>query len=110
MVAQQESGTVEVDRARQRLGELVEAVTRDRVRVRLARDGRPVAALVSARDLDWLERLERERAEQFKVIDRIQAAFADVPGEEIEREIAKALAEVREEMRAERELAAGVGS
>jgi hypothetical protein len=37
------------------------------------------------------------------VIDRMREAFEGVPFEEIEREAAKALAEVRAEMRQERE-------
>jgi hypothetical protein len=43
--------------------------------------------------------MEAERAERFKVLDEIRAAFKDVPADEIEREVAKAVAEVREEKR-----------
>lgn len=45
----------------------------------------------------------------FAVIDRMRAAFADVSDEEIERETAKAIAEVRAEMAAERAREAGLG-
>jgi hypothetical protein len=37
----------------------------------------------------------------------MRAPFADVPPEELEREVAKAIAEVRAEMAAEREKSAG---
>lgn len=43
------------------------------------------------------------RAERFTVLDRMRQAFADVPDDELEREIARANAEVRTEMRTERE-------
>jgi hypothetical protein len=52
--------------------------------------------------LERLARLDAQREERFAVVDRMRAAFADVPTEEIEREAAKAVAEVRAEMAAER--------
>ncbi len=41
----------------------------------------------------------RDREERFAVLDRIGEAFRDVPEEEVEREVAKAIAEVRAENR-----------
>jgi hypothetical protein len=61
-----------------------------------------VAVLVSPKDLEWIERFETEWEEDFAVFDEMSAAFAGVPAEEIERETAKAVAEVRAEMRAAR--------
>jgi acetolactate synthase small subunit len=58
--------------------------------------------VVSLDDLERLERLDAERAERFKVVDEFRAAFADVSPEEIEREAAKAVAEARKKLRAER--------
>ena len=66
----------------------------------IEKDGRPAAAIVSPADLEALQRLEHQREEAFKVLDRMSAAFADVPEEELEREIELALAEVRAESRA----------
>jgi hypothetical protein len=43
-----------------------------------------------------------ENDDPFAIIDEMRAAFADVPDEEIERETAKAIDEVRAEMAAER--------
>jgi PHD/YefM family antitoxin component YafN of YafNO toxin-antitoxin module len=79
------------------------AVSRKRERIVLEEDGVPVAAIVSLQDLKSLARLDTERAERFKILDRIGAAFAHETPEESDRLAALALAEVREEMRRERE-------
>ena len=50
-------------------------------------------------DLEAKDQADRDREERFAVIDRIGEAFRDVPDEEIEREVAKAIAEVRAENR-----------
>lgn len=102
--------TVDVEEGEARIGELVSEVAGRGGRVLVTRDGQIIAALISARELAVLDQAERKRKAAFKVIDEIQAAFADLPGEELEREIAKALAEVRAEMRAEAEHATGTGS
>jgi hypothetical protein len=36
-----------------------------------------------------------QRAERFKALDKIRAAFKDIPDEEIAQEVDKALAQVR---------------
>ena len=97
--------TMNVTDARQHFSELLATVFRGENRFIVEEGGKPVAAIVSPRDLAWLCRYEEQRAADFAVLDRISAAFADVSEEEIEREVAKALAEVRAEMRAEREQA-----
>ena len=45
------------------------------------------------------DRLEQEREQDFEILDEIGSAFADVPAEAIEHEVAKAVAEVRREYR-----------
>ena len=50
--------------------------------------------------------MDEERAERFKIVDEMRAAFKDVPSEEIEQEAECTMAEVRAEMQAERERAA----
>jgi prevent-host-death family protein len=94
-----------VTQVRANWSKIVNAVFRRRQRVVLEKAGVPVAALVSAEDLERLRRYDAERAERFQVIDRMRDAFKDVPDEELEREIAKAIAEVRAEMRSEHEQA-----
>jgi prevent-host-death family protein len=53
-----------------------------------------------------LRSTNRGQEERRRVLDAMRAPFLNVPPEEIERETAKALAEVRAEMKAEREAAA----
>lgn len=83
--------------------ELLDDVAESHDRVIVERDGTPVAAVISVADLERFRRLEAQRDRDFAVLDRMADAFKDVPFEEIEREAAKALTEVRAEMRAERE-------
>jgi hypothetical protein len=76
----------------------------DRVKTREARfviecDGKQVAALISVHDLEIFERYLRQRAKDFEIVYEIQGLFADIPDDEIEREIEKAIAEVRAENR-----------
>jgi prevent-host-death family protein len=87
--------------ARRTFSQLLNRVHRDGAPVLIEKNGVPVAALISPRELDFLlsERAKREQA--FQAIAKIQAAFADVPGDELEREIEKAVAEARAELRAE---------
>ncbi len=83
--------------------DMVGRVSRGEERVIVQLDGRTVAAVVSSAELARFEAYERRRAADFAILDEIGAAFADVSAEEIEREVARALAEVRKEARVERE-------
>jgi prevent-host-death family protein len=69
--------------------DLVAEVGRTKGRVVIANEGVPVAALVSVSDLERLTRWERERAERWKAIEAIGAAFADVPLEELEAQLSQ---------------------
>jgi len=90
---------INVTEARQRWSQLLNQVFRSETRVVVEKSGIPVAAIISAKDLERFNRLEAQRAERFKVLDEMREAFKDVSAEDIEREVAKALAEVREESR-----------
>ena len=57
--------------------------------------GTPVAAIISAAELGRLTRLADERRRDFAVIHDISAAFKDVPLDELEREVDRAVREVR---------------
>lgn len=92
---------IEISEVKSRLSPLANEVSRNEIRVIVEEAGAPIAALVSLADLERLARFEKQREQRFAVIDRMRAAFADVPTEEIEREAAKAVAEVRAEMAAE---------
>lgn len=91
--------TIAASEARQQFSQLLNQVFRREKRVVIEKSGIPVAALVSADDLEQLRRYEEQRREDFAVIDRIREAFAGVPAEEIEQEVTRAIAEVREEKR-----------
>ncbi len=92
--------TLKASEVRQQWSDVVNKVARREARVVVEKSGVPVAAVVSADDLARLQQLDAEREQAFAALDRIGAAFKDVPAEEIEREVAKALAEVRAENRA----------
>jgi prevent-host-death family protein len=81
---------------------LVDEVAGGKGRVILQRDGKPVAALISAADLERLEHMERQRTERYKIVQEIQARFSHMDPEEVERDVAEAIAEMRAEARAER--------
>ncbi len=91
--------TLNVTEARQQFSQLLNQVFRRQARVVVEKNGIPVAAIVSTDDLDELNRLEAERQKDFAVVDGIRAAFADVPDEELEREVARAVAEARRKHR-----------
>ena len=75
-------------------------------RVLVEKAGIPVAALVSPEDLKQLTRLDAQRAERRRVVAAMREPFRGVSPEEIAQETDKAVSEVQEEMRTERETAA----
>src|SRR5918993_4655278 len=93
--------TMKISEVKQQLNRLVNRVYRRETRIMVEKSGIPVAGIVSAEDLRRLDRLDRERAERFKVLEEFGEAFKDVPAEELEREVARSIAEVRAEQRAQ---------
>jgi prevent-host-death family protein len=91
--------TIKASVARQQFSQLLNDVYRTEKRVVVKKSGIPVAAIIPAKDLQRLTRLEAERNRDFAILDEMREAFKDVPAEEIEREVAKALREVRKEQR-----------
>ena len=87
--------TMAISEVREVFSSVVAAVSRNEGRVLLEQDGSPVAAIISATDLEQLARYELARAERIKVLDELREAFKDVPDEEIEREADRAVAEIR---------------
>jgi prevent-host-death family protein len=94
--------TIKASEARQQFSRLLNQVFRKQTRVIVEKSGIPVAALISTADLDRLTRFERERAERFQALDASRAAYRDVPDEELEQEVTRAVAEAQQELRAER--------
>ncbi|MBM2826260.1 MAG: Antitoxin [Dehalococcoidia bacterium] len=94
--------TIKASEARQQFSQLLNKVFRRETRVIVEKSGIPVAAIISAEDLKRLNQLEAEREEYFKALDATRETFKDVPAQEIEREVSRALAEVRRKSRKER--------
>lgn len=92
--------TMNASAARQQFSDVINRVYRNRSRILIERSGIPVAAIVPADDLARLDRWERERAERFAGLSRISEAFADVPVDELEREVERAVAARRERVMA----------
>ncbi len=99
--------TISVSQARQQWSELLNKVFRRETRVIVEKSGIPVAAIVSAADFERLNRLEAERRERFKALEDTWEAFKDVPPDELEREVTRALEEVRAEHRWKEQQPAG---
>ena len=93
--------TISLTDVEKRLENLVQRVSRQETRIVVEENGVPVAGIVSLQDVQRLERLDRERAESVRAIEAFAAGFADQSAEEIEREVAKAIVEVRAEKRME---------
>jgi len=85
------------------LSSLVNKVYRKETRVLVEKAGIPVAALVSADDLNRLQQLDRAWNERTNAIERFSQAFADVPTEEAEAEVTRIIAERRQRRAAEAE-------
>ena len=102
--------TLKISVVKQALNALVNRVYRGETRILIEKSGIPVAALVSVRDLRRLEHLDRKWAEGERVLRELSAGFADQTEEDIEREVAKAIAEVRAEKWAERKQTVGAGT
>ena len=91
--------TMKISEVKNTLSSLVNKVYRKETRVLVEKSGIPVAAIISADDLQRFAQLERERDERFAVIDRMREAFKDIPPEEIEREAERSVAAARERRR-----------
>lgn len=103
MVAQPTLQIVKMSVAKQGLDQLVDEVSRHTTRIVVEQSGKAVAGIVSVEDLQRLDRLDQQRAERFRILDEIGEAFKDAPAEELEREVERALADVRAKRRFEQE-------
>jgi len=79
--------------------QLLNKVFRNQTRVVVEKSGIPVAAVISAEDLQRFTQMEEQRAKRFEVLNRIGEAFKDVPEKELNRQVKKAINEVRAEKR-----------
>ncbi len=79
------------------VGELVNRVRLTGESYIVNQRGKPVAALVP---LYMLEKHEQARRDFWKAVDEFRKEFEGIPPEEVEAEVAEAIAEVRAEKRA----------
>jgi prevent-host-death family protein len=91
--------TLKASEAREQFSQLLNRVFRRESRVLVEKSGIPVAAIVSAADLEQLTQLEQRRAERFKLLGRLREAFADRSEEQIVEEVAAVVARIREKER-----------
>lgn len=87
---------------KQHLSQVVNRVAQGESRVVIEKSGLPVAALISAAEYQRFVTMDALREARFEAMGRISDAFADVPLEELEAEVDRAVASVRAEIRAER--------
>jgi prevent-host-death family protein len=95
--------TMSASEVRQHFSEVVNRVARGEDRVLVEKHGAPAVAVVSLEDARRLRVLDARNAEWQALLDAFREPFKDIPDEELEREIQKALAEVKEDRRRERE-------
>src|SRR5437763_7916366 len=67
--------SINVTEARQKWSQPLNKVFRRQTRVIVEKSGIPVAAIISAQDLERFNRLEAQRAERFKVFGEVGQAF-----------------------------------
>lgn len=84
---------------RQQWSQVLNKVFRGETRVVVEKSGIPVAAVISAEDLELFNKLKEQREQNFAILDEIGEKFKNVPFEEIEQEVSKAVREVRAENR-----------
>lgn len=80
----------------------LDAIVDGSERLIVTRDGETIAAVVSPEELRMVRRVRAEQRRRLEPILAIGRKFADVPTEELEREVAKAVSEARAELYAER--------
>ncbi len=95
--------TMKASQVRQEWSKLLTTVFRGKTRVVVEKSGIPVAAIISAEDLERLKQFEAQRAERLKVLEESWAAFKEEDPETIEQEVAQAVAEAREDIRREKQ-------
>ena len=94
--------TMKISDVKNTLSSLVNKVYRKETRILVEKAGIPVAALVSADDLRRLNQLDSQWNQTTRALERLSAAFADVPVEELEAKIDQIIAEDRANEGAER--------
>ncbi len=87
--------TMKFTETRQQLSQVVNRVFRRESRVLIEKNGVPVAAIVSADDLRRLGNLDARHDDYAAELREISRAFADVPVDDLEHQVARVIAENR---------------
>ena len=95
--------TMTINDAERDFGKLVRKVSKQETRVVVEEDGAPVAAIVSTEDFRRLTQLDKQRAKEWQVFEEIHARNRDKDPDDVERDVAEAVAEMREEERHKQE-------
>ena len=93
--------TMKGSEARQQWSQLLNKVFRREMRVLVEKSGIPVAAIVSADDLDRLSLWEEGQRERWQVVDEIRSRNRDKSLEEVERDVAVAVGAIHQEREGE---------
>src|SRR5438045_9448958 len=78
---------------------VLDTVSRRESRIVIERAGVPVAALVSAQDLARLQSEDDKWENAIAIVEATRAMFRDVPDDELEREVNRAVHQARERYR-----------
>lgn len=89
--------TLNITETRQQLSQLINRVFRRQTRVIVEKSGIPVAAIISAEDLERLTQLEAERAERFKILDEIRARNQGLDPSQVEQDVQDEIDAMRQE-------------
>lgn len=79
--------------ARNRFSELIGSVRFGKEEIVMERSGKPMAAMIP---IETYERLVAERSARFEILERIRSRLPDLSPEEIDRDVADAVSNVRE--------------
>lgn len=88
--------TMTASDAKEQFDKVLDQISRENARVVVEKDGSPMAAIVTPRDLERLQRLEAEADE---ALARMRAAFSDLSEEQIVEDVGRVIEEVRTERR-----------
>lgn len=78
--------------ARNGFAELLGKVHYGRQAVIIERSGKPMAAMIP---IDLFEQMVTEREARFRVVDQVRSRVSELPPEEVEADVAEAVAAVR---------------
>jgi antitoxin (DNA-binding transcriptional repressor) of toxin-antitoxin stability system len=92
--------SVSRDDIQHQIEQLLSQVAQGDTQVSVEEQGKTVAAIISGSDLVRLRRYDREVAEGEAILKRMRQPFRDVDPEQIERDVAAVIEEVRREQAA----------